>query len=62
MEITKLTTEIFEEIPVNRITPDMLTGPYKEGVHTLSPLGNKTLIDAKRKKRTLQPFLHYIVK
>lgn len=62
MEINELTAENFRETPVNQLTPDRLTGVYKEGLHTISPLGNKTLIDAKRANRTLQPFLRYFVK
>lgn len=62
MEVKELTTERFEEVPVNRLAPEMLSGPYQEGLHTISPLGNKTLVDAKRTNRTIQPFLRYFVK
>lgn len=62
MEIITLTPHAFDERPANRLQPLQLNGPYREGLHTLSALGNKTLIDAKRKVFTLQPFLQRFVK
>lgn len=62
MEIITLTPDAFDEHPVNRLQPSQLNGPYSAGLHTLSAFGDKTLIDAKRKVFTLQPFLRRIVK
>lgn len=46
--IDVLTTEWFSETPVVRIDPDP-SGPYPDGVHTLTPLGtSRTLVDGKR--------------
>lgn len=39
----------FSETPVNTIGPEMLIGPYNQGTHTISALGNKTCIDGKRR-------------
>lgn len=46
-KIKKLSVSEFEEEEVNRIIPFMNSG-YKKGIHTLSALGDKTLIDSKR--------------
>ncbi len=62
MEITELTTTTFKEQLYHRLEPENFTGPYKEGIHTLSAMGNKTLIDGKRRKFTLQPFFRLFVK
>ena len=44
-EITRLTTEEFEEQPVSYVEP---TEPFAAGVHTISALGNMTIVDGKR--------------
>lgn len=45
--IRRLTPTEFEEEPIAVVTP-MAKGPYPDGVHTLSAMGEKTLIDGKR--------------
>ena len=62
MEIIELTPTIFKEQLYRRLEPLAFSGPYTAGIHTLSSMGNKTLIDGKRRKYTLQPFLRLLVK
>ena len=62
MEITALSPDTFHERIFRKLKPEDFKGPYKQGIHTISALGNKTLIDGKRKKITLQPFFHLFVK
>jgi hypothetical protein len=45
--VVTLTTTAFCEVPAATVEPDP-TGPYPAGLHTLSSVGNSTLIDAKR--------------
>jgi hypothetical protein len=45
--IVTLTPECFREEPVAYVEPDR-AGPYPDGLHTLSAVGNQTLIDGKR--------------
>ncbi len=45
--VLALTPSEFDEEPVAHIAPDP-SGPYPEGVHTLSAAGDRTLIDGKR--------------
>ena len=47
--ILRLTTDEFEEQTVAVVRPDA-NGPYPSGLHTLSPLGDRTLIDGKRQR------------
>lgn len=42
-----LTPTAFEERPVAKLAPDP-NGPYRHGIHTLSSVGGRTLVDAKR--------------
>ncbi len=56
MEIVQLTEDIFEEKLVNRITPEQFGEAYNEGIHTLSSIGEFTLIDGKRKVYTRRNF------
>ncbi|MBK9637308.1 MAG: hypothetical protein IPO63_05675 [Bacteroidetes bacterium] len=46
--IDLLTEENFSETEINRIQPSHLQGKYGKGCHTLSSLGNRTLVDGKR--------------
>jgi len=46
-EIKKLTPYEFKESPVVSVNP-YRNSPYPSGIHTISPLGNLTLIDGKR--------------
>jgi hypothetical protein len=46
-----LTPTRFEETPVARIPPDP-AGPYPDGLHHFSPMGDVTLIDGKRVTRS----------
>ena len=46
-EVIKLTPTEFEEIPRGQILPDP-TGPYPDGIHTLCPVGDLTIIDGKK--------------
>lgn len=48
-EVTVLTPDEFVEKEVAVVEPDK-SGPYPDGLHTLSSLGNLTLIDSKREK------------
>ena len=57
MEITRLDTEGFSEHIHLRITPPLHGNQYPEGLHTISPCGNQTLVDGKRKIFTLKPLL-----
>jgi hypothetical protein len=45
--IVKLTPDEFEEIAAGRIEPNASSG-YCDGLHTLAPIGNRTIIDGKR--------------
>jgi len=45
--VTKLTRSEFAEEKASVVEP-FLNGPYPDGVHTISTVGNTTLIDAKR--------------
>jgi hypothetical protein len=47
--VTKLTPTEFEEQPTARVTPDA-HGPYPDGLHTLSAVGDVTLIDGMRRR------------
>lgn len=46
-EVITLTPDEFEERTVTHIEPDK-NGPYPDGIHTLSSVGDHTLIDGKR--------------
>ena len=45
--VTKLTPDEFQEDVAAYLKPDP-QGPYREGIHTLATLGDKTLVDGKR--------------
>ncbi len=45
--IIRLTTEDFEEEPVAVLEPAR-DGPYPDGVHTVSPVGDYVLVDGRR--------------
>jgi hypothetical protein len=45
--IDKLSPSEFEEVEVARFAPEP-TGPYPHGLHTLNPMGFRTLIDGKK--------------
>jgi hypothetical protein len=45
--VTRLTAEKYEEETVATVEPDA-NGPFPEGLHTLSAVGNMTLVDGKR--------------
>lgn len=45
--IVRLSPSVFEEETVGRIGPDP-KGPYPDGLHTICPIGERTLIDGKR--------------
>jgi len=47
-EITDLSADTFAETPVGRLDPPA-HGPYRHGLHTVSPWGDRTLVDGKRK-------------
>ncbi|WP_391572162.1 hypothetical protein [Cohnella sp.] len=53
--IERLTTTEFREAPVRRLSPDR-SGPYPDGLHTLSFAGEVTLVDAKRERLALGVF------
>ncbi|MFB9278561.1 hypothetical protein [Cohnella cellulosilytica] len=53
--IDRLTTTEFRETPVRRLAPDR-SGPYPDGLHTLSFAGEATLVDAKRERLALGVF------
>jgi len=46
--ITLLTTDAFEEHPVAHVDPPS-SGPWTAGLHTLAGVGDRTVIDAKRR-------------
>jgi len=46
-KVVRITPEAFEEIPVKTIDP-VKNSPFPNGLHTLSYIGNYTLIDGKR--------------
>ncbi len=50
-----LTPTEFRETPVRRLAPDR-SGPYPDGLHTLSFAGEATLVDAKRERLALGVF------
>lgn len=54
MQVTVLNADEFAEEEINRINPLLFGSRYPEGTHTLSMLGNKTLIDGKRNVLSLQ--------
>ncbi len=45
--VVVLTPDRFREVPVRTIGP-LTAGPYRAGLHTVSAVGGRTLIDAKR--------------
>lgn len=45
--VIRLTPSEFEEVPAAYVEPDR-NGPYPDGIHTLSALGDVTLVDGKR--------------
>lgn len=45
--VTRLTPSEFEEVPASVVKPDP-SGPYPDGLHTISAVGNLTLIDGLR--------------
>ena len=59
--IRRLTPSEFEEEPVASVEPDK-SGPYPEGLHTLSKVGDFTLVDGKRFAFTAYGLLNKIVK
>ncbi len=48
-EVMRMTPDIYEERIVAAVSPDP-AGPYPLGLHTLSAVGNRTLIDGKRSR------------
>lgn len=52
----------YSELEINRITPSQLSGKYNRGCHTLSSLGNSTLIDGKRNVFSLRNFFQKLRK
>lgn len=67
-EVVTLSPEDFEEREVAVVEPDK-NGPYPDGLHTLSALGNMTLVDSKREKfimaavvRSFKTFLRKLTK
>jgi hypothetical protein len=46
--VLRLSPTAFEEEPVSTVEPDP-DGPFPDGLHTLSSLGNVTLVDGKRR-------------
>ena len=67
-EIVTLSPEEFEEHVVSVVEPDK-NSPYPDGLHTLSALGNMTLVDSKREKfimaavvRSVKTFLRRVTK
>lgn len=46
--IDELNPERFSETAVNIVSPELFTGPYRLGIHTISAFGDKTCIDGKR--------------
>ncbi|MBK7965875.1 MAG: hypothetical protein IPK10_11710 [Bacteroidetes bacterium] len=57
-----LTESDYLEIEINRISPSHLKGNYDQGCHTLSSLGNRTLIDGKRNVFSLRNFFQKLRK
>lgn len=53
-EITKLTPDDFEEKTIKYVRPYM-DSKYKQGLHTISQVGNITLLDGKRYLYKLRP-------
>lgn len=52
----------YSETEINRISPSQLRGNYDRGCHTLSSLGNRTLIDGKRNVFSLRNFFQKLRK
>ena len=50
----------FDERPVARVTPPS-AGPYRDGCHTLSDLGDRTLVDAVGRRFSAAAFRHELV-
>ena len=48
-KVVKLTPTEFEEVPIARVEPDQ-KGPYRHGLHTLSSVGDFTLLDGAGRK------------
>jgi hypothetical protein len=59
--INRLTPTEFDEEPVVSIEPDR-NGPYPEGLHTLSQVGDFTLVDGKRFEFSAVGLINNIVK
>jgi hypothetical protein len=59
--IRRLTPTQFEEEPVATVEPDR-KGSYPEGLHTLSQVGNFTLVDGKRFEFSVHGLLNNILK
>ena len=57
--VTRLTTTEFSEEPIATVKPEM-DGPLPSGVHTLSAVGDITLIDGKRSMFVRKGFEHEI--
>jgi hypothetical protein len=55
--VTRLDPWGFEEEPAARVEPDP-EGPYPDGVHTLSGVGDVTLIDGTRHRFSVRAFAH----
>jgi hypothetical protein len=60
--IDTLTENEYSETEINRISPAQLTGNYDQGCHTISTLGNRTLIDGKRNVFSLRNFFQKLRK
>ena len=45
--IDELTPTTFSEQVVSRVSP-LVSSPYRDGIHTLSAVGNRTVIDGRR--------------
>jgi hypothetical protein len=54
--VVTLTTLQFAEEPVQRLLPEM-EGAYPDGLHTLSAIGNQTLVDSKTISVNVEVFL-----
>jgi hypothetical protein len=57
-----LTESEYSETEINRIKPFHLKGNYNKGCHTISSLGNRTLIDGKRNVFSLRNFFQKLRK
>ncbi len=58
-KVVRLTPEEFEEVPVKTIGP-VKNSPFPGGLHTLSQIGNYTLIDGKRYQVNYYFFYHQL--